>query len=374
MSRKRRMFDIDMPEEPEVQADPAPAPAAPGERRGPMASAVRENADALRLRAEQEQAIRAENDALAHEFVQLKARGLMLTLVPLAAVRTAKLSRDRHSLEDDDLQELKDSIRDIGLSNPIQVEASDAGFELVQGLRRLTAFRALHAETGEDRFAAIPAVVLEQGESLETLYRRMVDENLIRSDISFAEMASLARSYADDPATGVDTVDEAVRVLYRSAGKQKRSYIRAFAQLLGALEKYLEFPQSIPRALGLAVRKRMEAEPESVGLIQHRLLTGRCRTAEEEIGILRTYAAEEEIAGPAPEPFPAGNPVRETSTPTRKARTTFQVQSPRGEAKCTASQGRLELKLDTDFTAMDRRKLEDAVRQFLLSLDGKADG
>ncbi|OSP55826.1 ParB N-terminal domain-containing protein [Pseudoruegeria sp. SK021] len=370
MSRKRRMFDIDMPEETPVSGDDAPRISSVGDRRGPMASAVRENVDSLRDRAEREQAIRAENDALAHEFVALKAQGLVLQRLPLAEVHAAKLTRDRREVDIDDLQELKDSINEIGLSNPIQVEVAGDGYELVQGARRLSAFRALFQETGDERFASIPAVVLEAGETLDALYRRMVDENLIRTDISFAEMAALARSYADDPATTVATVDEAVQVLYRSAAKQKRSYIRAFAQLLQVLEPHLSFPQAIPRALGLAVRKRIEDEPDSVALLLRRLRSATIRTAEDELVLLRAFTGE----GPAASAGSKNSVPVGSAKPARRARTTFQIRSAQGDVRCTASQGRIELKLDTDFTAMDRRKLEEAVRQFLGSLEGQGGG
>ena len=99
MSRKRRIFELDMPEEPGAGAsapastptpEPAPGPETfpagkvegePGRgRRGPMATAVQENAEALRSRAEAEAAIRAENDALAHELVRLKREGLVVDL------------------------------------------------------------------------------------------------------------------------------------------------------------------------------------------------------------------------------------------------------------------------------------------------------
>ena len=238
MSRKRRMFDIEMPDEAEANPaaeTPGSEPVSPAERRGPMASAVRENAEALRVRAEAERAIRAENDALAHEFVRLRGQGLVLSSLDIGEVRTNKLTRDRRDLDSDGLQELMDSIRAIGLSNPIQVEAAADGFELIQGLRRLSAYRALFEETGDAQYRSIPAVVLAEGETLELLYRRMVDENLIRSDISFAEMAALARSYAEDPGTSAESVDAAVQALYGSAGKQKRSYIRAFAKMMAVL-------------------------------------------------------------------------------------------------------------------------------------------
>ena len=120
MSRKRRMFDIDMPEDaaeifPAGKADAAP-------RRGPMATAITETAESSRDRALIEAQIRAENDALAQEHVRLKRAGLITDMIPLDAIDTTKLMRDRAPGADFDLAELVDSIRDIGLSNPIQVE------------------------------------------------------------------------------------------------------------------------------------------------------------------------------------------------------------------------------------------------------------
>ena len=366
MTRKRRMFDIEMPEDDPVR--PSEDSAAPsGGRRSPMASAVRENAESLRARSEAEKAIRAENDALAHEYVTAQKAGLVLRRIPIGEVRTDKLSRDRHDIDPDGLAELKDSIRAIGLSNPIQVEAAESGVELIQGLRRLTAYRALHAETGDETFAHIPAVVLSEGDTIDRLYRRMVDENLVRTDISFAEMAMLARRYADDPATEAADVDAAVGALFSSAGKQKRSYIRAFAQMMAVLEPCLQHPRAIPRALGLAVRKRMESAPESVAVLERQLSDGAGRDAEAELDILRTYAAPP-VEKPETGPFPAGNGKTARNKAPRSARTTFQVSSPLGAGRCIASQGRLELSVDTDFSAMDRHRLEEAVARLLKDL------
>ena len=118
MSRKRRMFDIEMPEEGVPDAAPAErAEAPPADRRGPMASAVRENAESLRARADAERAIREENDALAHEFVRARGQGLVMSRIDLGRIRADKLTRDRRDIDQDGLRELMDSIRDLGLSN-----------------------------------------------------------------------------------------------------------------------------------------------------------------------------------------------------------------------------------------------------------------
>lgn len=380
---RRRVFDVEMPAAGAETGDAAAAEAL--RRRGPMATALGETASALAGRRAAEEAIRAENDALAHEHVRLKRLGLVIEMIPLEAVSASKLIRDRRmSAADPDLDALKASIREIGLSNPIRVEAvSDGGagpYELVQGFRRLSAYRALLEETGDDRWARIPATLVRANESMEGLYRRMVDENLVRKDVSFAEMAALARAYADDPETAADTVDAAVRTLFRSAGYQKRSYIRAFAELMARLEKYLEFPEAIARNLGLALRARLEADPKRIVPLQRALEdlgSGGGRTAEAELTVLRRFAEDAapahrpaklhpslsaSAAARAPAPEPAGTAPPETAT-------RFTVQRPGGEARCTARPGRLEIRAPDDFAAHGPEALNRAVAAFYRALE-----
>lgn len=376
MSRRRRIFELDMPEE--VGGAPTPAPQPEPEifpagkveeegkvaaRRGPMATAVQENAEALRARSEVEAAIRAENDALAAELVRLKAEGLVVDLVPLEAIDAYLLIRDRSRGPDPDLAELKTSIREIGLSNPIQVEPrGDGRYELVQGMRRLSAYRELLAETGDPRYARIPAGLMTDGAGLEGLYRRMVDENLVRKDISFAEMAELARSYAADPATACDDPDKAVAILFQSAGYQKRSYIRAFAGLLDRLGDVLTYPQEIPRSLGLDLRRRLDEEPDLAMAIRAELRDWEGRTIQDELGVLRRWAGVGTGEGEAT--FPVGK-IPAPPSQTRKPKVTFDLPRAEGAAKCMAANGRLEVRLPVDFSTMDRRKLEAAVRAML---------
>lgn len=360
MSKKRRVFDIELPDDLEPVEAPAaePVPA----RRGPMASAVRENAEALSSRAELEAQIRAENDRLAHEHVRLKKAGLITDLVPTEAISTGKLIRDRNFDGTDELSELKDSLKAIGLSNPIQVEQVGEGhYELVQGLRRLTAWRELRLETGDDeRWGAIPATVLSPGETLETLYRRMVDENLVRKDVSFGEMAMLAREYAADPETPAVDIEAAISDLYGSAGKQKRSYIKSFVQLLELIGDHVRYPQGLRRQLGLDLRKVFTTNPNLIDDLAARLGDlPEPRQPEDERAILLEFGnltVKSTPVGPKP-----GKP--------RPARTTFRLERPGGAAKVTASHGRLEVRLETDFSAKDRRRLEEALEAFLAQLD-----
>lgn len=189
MSKKKRVFDINFDD---VEIDPpADVPAGTEARRGPMASAISENAEALASRQSAEAAIRAENDALAHEHVRLKRAGLITDMIPLERVLTGKLTRDRVPGRDPEIEELKNSIREIGLSNPIRVEPVGDDYELIQGFRRVTAYRELFEETGDDRFARIPAGINARGEDMLRLYRRMVDENMVRRGCPLARWRSL---------------------------------------------------------------------------------------------------------------------------------------------------------------------------------------
>ena len=362
MSRKRRTFDITLPDEPTAAPRSSDLSQA---RRGPMATAVRETGDSLAARRDAEAEIRAENDRLAHEFVALKQQGLIVGRIPLDKVHASKLIRDRSASVDPELAELMDSIRSVGLSNPIQVEQmEDGSYELIQGFRRLSAFRKLAEE--DDRFATIPAGITASGQGTETLYRLMVDENLVRKDISFAEMATLARGYGSDPRVGAPGTEEAIRVLYASAGKQKRSYIRAFASLLDMLDKVLAFPEEIPRALGLQLRQRISDVPGTVGAISKALMKMPNRSVRDELDVLRRFAGGEVLE---PEGgFPAGNHDRPVP-PKPKGKTTLRVEVPGGTARLTASDGRVELRLDRDFTEYEASRLETALQSFLRALD-----
>lgn len=366
MSRKRRMFDIDIPEDDNADF-PAGKVDKADQRRGPMATAIVETAESTRDRAAIEAQIRAENDALAQEHVRLKRAGLITDMIDLDLIDSSKLVRDRKPEADLELVELMASIRDIGLSNPIQVEPSgDGRYQLIQGYRRLSAYRKLRDDSGQvDKWGRIPAGISARGDQLEQLYRRMVDENLIRKDISFAEMAQLALRYAQDPQTAEPDAEKAVAILFKSAGYQKRSYIRNFIPLVQHLGDVLMFPQEISRALGLALAQRLQDVPGMAAAIKAELKCWDKRSAKNEVDLLRRYAGQ----GSDDATAPSRDPGFERPAPAAKAKTTFQLQRPQGSAKCTAANGRLEIRLPRDFSAVDRRKLEIAVASMLDQLE-----
>jgi ParB family transcriptional regulator, chromosome partitioning protein len=367
MSKKRRVFDIEFDAaalEPEV-AEPAPAATEGEARRGPMATAIGENAAALADRQAAEAAIRAENDRLAHAFVALKKSGLIVDLIPLEQVRMTKLTRDRVAKRDPDLDELKSSIQAVGLSNPIRVEeVGDGEYELVQGYRRLSAYKELHAETGDPAYARIPAGLMARGARLAKLYQRMVDENLIRRDISFAEMAQLAWAYTREETQESLDIGEAVDRLYASAGRQKRSYIKHFAELMRQLGSDLAHAEVIPRALGLQLVKMMDEDATLVGRIRAVLANMPDRDAEAELALLRDVTKPSKPGATIPTERSAKTPSTTT------AKTTIRLARPEGLVKCVASDGKVEVQVARDFSSVERRRLEQALRAFFDSLDG----
>ncbi|WP_299606388.1 ParB/RepB/Spo0J family partition protein [uncultured Tateyamaria sp.] len=352
---KRRVFDIDFEPDagpgPETAPD-TPAPAAEQTRRGPMAAAISENATALSERHTAEAEIRAENDRLAHEYMSLKRDGAIVARVPLGDVAMKKLTRDRSTNRDPDLEELKTSIRDLGLSNPIQVEDTGDGYELIQGFRRLSAYKSLYEETGDDKYASIPAVLVAKGEALEKLYRRMVDENMVRRDISFAEMGQLAASYARQ----MDLeLNDAIAVLFASAGRQKRHYIGSFSLLMDKLGPRLQFPEAIPRALGLKLIKALEEQPRAVQQLNVLLEHQKPTDAIAELAVLNKVVAPK--------------PVSEQTAPSTSSKTTIKLNRKAGAVKVIGAKGKIELQMNRDFGSVDPRKLEAAVRALLDQLD-----
>lgn len=368
MTRKRRMFDIELPED-DAPTPEAPAPAA--QRRGPMASAISENAEALQARRSAAEAIREENDALAHEYVALREAGHVVQSVPLDDVHCYLLVRDRLPGDDMELAELITSIRELGLSNPIRVlpRPDGTGVELVQGYRRLCAYRKLLEETGDEAWARIPALVLPGAADVSGLYRRMVDENVIRKDLSFAEMAYAAQNYAADPATEATDLGEAVAALFQSAPYSKRSYIRSFAHLLDSLGTALSFPTEIPRALGVELSRLLKDRPElAEGIRREVRALGDNHNIRDELDVLRRYAKADEF-DILPQGAATAKPGARAGQGGAKAKTTFHIRSAHGQVKCTAGQGRLEIKVARDFTSIDRARLEQAIATLVDGLE-----
>jgi len=235
--------------------------AKPSLSRGPMQSAIAESGS---KNVEMEEDIRnkrerMKNDAIAYR--EASEAGLVLRQIPLSNIVRDGLPRDRIDLEEversDQMEELKASIRARGQKEPIEVFLSDNQFILKKGWRRLTALMQLFDETGDERFAHAVARVDEGSSSRLDLFVEMVEENVIRENLTFAEMASVVITASQEPENELDD-RKLVDRIFGSLHLSKRSNISSFVRILQALGGDLPFPKMLSRDLGLQVAKALK--------------------------------------------------------------------------------------------------------------------
>ena len=294
-------------------------------------------------------------------------QGPQILFIPLDAITTTKLKRDRACHIDPEIDDLKASILATGLSNPIRIDISRPGqIELVQGWRRLAAFRALYAETGLENFAEIAAIPVADYTPIDQLYRRMVDENLVRKNLSWAEMGRIATIYRYDRATACPTLDDAIDELFASTSRQRRNYIRHFAELMVRLEKVLEFPEAIPRALGVNLNLALKHDPGRSAALHKALRDHPDRDAAAELEILRLFAADAETPQITAHLSPRGQARSHAAAKPRGEMIRLTLLG--GAVTCTIAPGEIALQLDRDFTHTPRNRLETAIAAFCAAL------
>ncbi len=200
---------------------------------------------------------------LSETLARARETGRMVLDLALDAIAPDHLARDRIPAEDAEMATLRESIRAHGQRTPIEVTplaVSSTGdalpYGLISGWRRLAALKALHAETGEARFATVQALV-RRPETAADAYVTMVEENEIRLGLSQYERARVAALATE---RGVFASEKAALLaLFATASRPKRSRIRAFLEIYHALDGTLRFPAALPERLGLALVERLRA-------------------------------------------------------------------------------------------------------------------
>ena len=162
--------------------------------------------------------------------------------IPLDQIDPHALLRDRSLIDANAFSELKSSIAATGLRQPIEVFATESGYGLLSGYRRLAAFRALQELTGDSRYAEIDAILREPADRQAAL-AAMVEENDIRQPLSPWEKAAIAT--ASTQAGLFDSLDSAFNALYPYAARQKRAKLRAVAEVIESLEHALTDPETL---------------------------------------------------------------------------------------------------------------------------------
>lgn len=320
---------------------------------GPMGAAVRETANSLNESTENLVEQRRQNASDAKEYRKARDEGRVLVAVGINDIHTSDLPRDRLDLatvaSSDEMDELKSSIQERGQKEPIELYRDTSGcLQLKKGWRRLTALKQLFEETSDDRFAKVTARVSDGQNDRIDLYIDMVEENVVREDLTFAEMAQVAILAAKDEDLGAGDAEALVGRLYASLHKMKRSYIRSFVYLLTELEDRLPFPKAISRNLGVEVARKLRASPGAASRLRDVL--ERASSAAEQGEMLDAFLAE---VGSEP----SAKKAREKG---ESVKYEFHV----GASKITARKGECRILSSQDFSSIDRSKLQRAVEAF----------
>lgn len=229
-------------------------------------------------------ATQAALEEVAGELRSARADGRLIQALPLDTVDQSYLVRDRIVLADSEMEALSASLRARGQQTPIEVVELEAGrYGLISGWRRLTALRALYEETGDDGFATVRAL-LRQPATASEAYLAMVEENEIRVGLSYYERARIAARAAERGVYSDETA--ALRGLFASASRAKRSKIGSFMAIYHALDTHLRFASAIPERLGLALAKALKEVPRAQTALIKALAAQSAERPEDEAATL----------------------------------------------------------------------------------------
>lgn len=259
MAKRKRLTAPTADELAEMEAGFAPKP-----NLGAMAPIAQVAGDAAAqgsaISAEERvQAAADQKDAQAYRDA-VKAGAVILDLA-LTEISADHMTRDRLDLNGEDIDELRVSIERHGVRLPVEVFAlpdpdGDLRYGLLSGYRRLHVVRGLLAETGDPRFAAIPAVIREPADLADAM-TAMVEENEIRSSLSHYERGRIAALATHQGA--FDSIDQAVAALFFAASKAKRSKVRSFALIHEELGDMLTFPAALTERMGLRLANALRS-------------------------------------------------------------------------------------------------------------------
>lgn len=222
---------------------------------------------------------------------QAREEGRIIVPLPLDSIKSDYLVRDRIALADDAMNSLKQSLVSRGQQSAIEVvllpKVQEGGgqnyYGLISGWRRFTALQALYAETGEERFGSVLALVRDP-DDLAASYVAMVEENEIRADLSFFERARIVQRSLE---TGVfKTEKQALQSLFSTASYARRSKIKSFIPIVIALEGDLKFPENLTERVGLKLSKALTDTPDFEAQLRGLLGTKLRKTAAQENDII----------------------------------------------------------------------------------------
>jgi ParB family transcriptional regulator, chromosome partitioning protein len=230
----------------------------------PIAQVAAEAAEAHQPGTPDQRAARARDEQDATAWREASEHGRVILEIPLDQIEPLSMPRDRSVMDKDALEEMEHSISSHGIRLPIEVNLLKEGvngkrFGLISGYRRLVAQRNLHARTGLEAYATIRAI-LRDPDQMGGAFVAMVEENEIRQNLSHYERGRIAVIAAQQGA--FLNAEEAVKSMFASASKAKRSKIRSFAMIFEELGDVLNFPESLREKDGLRLAQALRTGAE----------------------------------------------------------------------------------------------------------------
>ncbi|MCR8550905.1 ParB N-terminal domain-containing protein [Salipiger sp. P9] len=199
-------------------------------------------------------------DEMAERWDAARKEGRLVLELPLAQIELQHLQRDRLAEDPEEAEALRESLRRRGQQTPIEVVAlpGRAAYGLLSGWRRCRALKALHEETGEEKFATVLAL-LRRPEDAPAAYLAMIEENEIRAGLSHYERARIVVLAADRGVFGSDKA--ALAALFASVPRARRSKIGSFIGIVRALGRALRFPEALSERAGLDLAQHLRDRP-----------------------------------------------------------------------------------------------------------------
>lgn len=214
-----------------------------------------------------------------------------LPLVDISPPRVAV----RVEIDEERLLELAQSIKSVGLLNPIIVEPKGKKWEVVAGHRRWMA-------SNRAKLAIVPCMVLAKGEKLSAAAK--LHENLFREDISPAEEAAFYAELYEELGKDVDAV---ANLVHRSRGVVEDRLL-----LLSGNPDVLAALASKRIALGVAIELNRLKKPEDVTYYLNWTISQGATRAMVH-GWVESANVRAEFCGSAPPPAVEPAPVATTA-------------------------------------------------------------
>lgn len=272
----------------------------------PIAQVAADSAPHVPTEGADTRALRARTEADAAQLHVARDAGLLMVDLPLDRIDADSMIRDRMTMGEAEMLELRQSIAAHGLRLPIEVfdlDGQGVRYGLLSGYRRLLATRGLRDLTQAPKYATIRAIIRPRTEA-DQAFVQMIEENEVRENLSHFERGRIAVIAANHGAFA--NTEDAVDRLFATGSKAKRSKIRSFALIFEELGDMLQFPELLTERRGLHLATALRQGAESA--VREALSHAAPASADEEWQVIEPTIRAQDTA--ARDPGRGGRPKR----------------------------------------------------------------